>query len=101
MEIIEETISLDGVLINRTFSNGDGTGLWEAYDETGSIIDSEILSGLPIPEVIPVGVSLTNEEISVRMREAFDSVATGSLTTTKLKLAMQAAIDSIGNSQNG
>ncbi len=96
MTIIEETFSLEGVLVNRTFSNDDGTGLWEAYDETGAVVDSEILSGLPIPEVIPEIASLTNAEISLRMREAFDSVATGSLTVSKLKLAMQAAIDALG-----
>lgn len=39
---------------------------------------------------------LTPEEIATRMREAFDSVAIGSLTVTKLKLAMEAAINAIG-----
>jgi len=98
MELIEETRRLDGTLAGRTYSRNDGTGYWEEYDEEEILINTVEVFNLPIKELEVATVALTPEEISVKMREAFDSVATGTLTVSKLKQAILAAIDSIGMS---
>ena len=39
----------DGVLIEQTVDNGDGTGTRTTYDADGNVTSVEQLTGLPIP----------------------------------------------------
>ena len=99
--VVEESTTFDGRLVSRLTHIGNGQGLFETFAEDGTtVLTSETVDNVVDPTSVvvePVGQPVVNPEImATRMREAFDSVATGSLTTTKLKLAMQAAIDAIG-----
>ena len=99
--MIQEHITMfEGKMVEKVLDNGDGTGIKEKYDIFGNVIETIELNNLPLPyvespESEPEEIPLTTEA-ALRMREAFDAIATGSLTVTKLKQAMQAAIDAIG-----
>lgn len=43
----------DGILVERTVDNGDGTGTRTTFHPDGTINTVEQLSGLPIPEPEP------------------------------------------------
>ena len=98
-QLIEENRRLDGTLESEIIFFGDGLGVHNHYDETGTnLIKVDHLTNMEEPvESPPVVLALTPEEITTKMRTAFDQVATGTLTVTKLKQAMQAAIDAIGD----
>lgn len=90
--IQEHVTTFEGKIVEKILDHGDGTGIKEKYDEYGNVVETVELNNLPTPYVAPS----ESEEMAIRMREAFDAAASGSLTVTKLKLAMQAAIDAIG-----
>jgi YD repeat-containing protein len=39
----------DGVMVEQTVDNGDGTGTRTTYDSDGNVTATEQLTGLPIP----------------------------------------------------
>lgn len=41
---------LDGILVEQTIDNGDGTGTRTTFDADGNVTSVEQLSGLPIPQ---------------------------------------------------
>ena len=44
----------NGVLVEQTVDHGDGTGTRTTWDEHGNETSSEQLTGLPIPEPVPL-----------------------------------------------
>ena len=44
-----ETVFTDGVLVEQTVDNGDGTGTRTVFDADGNVTSVEQLTGLPIP----------------------------------------------------
>ena len=44
-----ETVITDGVMVEQTVDNGDGTGTRTTYDADGKVTSTEQLTGLPIP----------------------------------------------------
>ena len=44
-----ETVITDGVMVEQTVDNGDGTGTRTTYDADGNVTSVEQLTGLPIP----------------------------------------------------
>jgi YD repeat-containing protein len=44
-----ETVITDGVMVEQTVDNGDGTGIRTTYDSDGNVTATEQLTGLPIP----------------------------------------------------
>jgi YD repeat-containing protein len=47
--MLNETVFTDGVLVEQTVDNGDGTGTRTTYDADGNVTSTEQLTGLPIP----------------------------------------------------
>ena len=45
----DEMVFANGVLIEQTVDNGDGTGTRTTYDADGNVTSVEQLTGLPIP----------------------------------------------------
>ena len=45
-----DEIFRNGILIERTVDNGDGTGTRTTFDADGNVTSVEQLSGLPIPQ---------------------------------------------------
>ena len=45
-----DEIFRNGILIERTVDNGDGTGVRTTFDADGNVTSVEQLSGLPIPQ---------------------------------------------------
>ena len=45
-----DEIFRNGILIERTVDNGDGTGVRTTFDQNGNVTSTEQLSGLPIPQ---------------------------------------------------
>ena len=44
-----ETVFSNGVMVEQTVDNGDGTGTRTVYDADGNVTSTEQLTGLPIP----------------------------------------------------
>ena len=44
-----ETVITDGVMVEQTVDNGDGTGTRTTFDADGNVTSVEQLTGLPIP----------------------------------------------------
>lgn len=43
----------DGILVERTVDNGDGTGTRTAYDDKGQVVSTEQVDGLPVVDIDP------------------------------------------------
>lgn len=52
--MIDEVFRTDGTLLERLVDNLDGTGTRTTYDTDGNITGTEELTGLPIPEPVPL-----------------------------------------------
>lgn len=54
MMLINDTLHADGYLAVRVIDNGDGTGTRTTYDEHGAVTSVEQLTGLPVPNPVPL-----------------------------------------------
>ncbi len=50
---MNETIFVNGAIVEQTVDNGDGTGTRTTFDADGTVDTVEQLTGLPIPEPDP------------------------------------------------
>ena len=50
---MNETIFVNGAIVEQTVDHGDGTGTRTTFDADGNVESVEQLSGLPIPEPPP------------------------------------------------
>lgn len=46
-------VTFNGVLVERTVDNGDGTGTRTTYDDKGQVTSTEQVDGLPVVTVEP------------------------------------------------
>ena len=61
----ESTFS-DGILVEQTVDNGDGTGTRTTFDADGNVTSVEQLTGLPIPEPEPDPVEALQAQVQAQ-----------------------------------
>ena len=76
----------DGVMVEQTVDNGDGTGTRTTFDGDGTVTSTEQLTGLPIPEPDPIPIADVFAAVPVvSLEEANDTL-----------LALKAALEARG-----
>jgi len=82
--------------IVETFDDhGDGTGTRTTYDEHGNETSVEQLTGLPIPEAVPVEITLADVTAALRDPLANLTPSSESTTVRTAILNQRAALDAL------
>ena len=84
-----------GRLVERTIDHGDGTGTRTTYDEHGNETSVEQVTGLPIPEAVPVEITLADVAAALRDPLADLTPSSASTTVRTAILNQRAALDAL------
>ena len=88
-------IFFDGALVERLEDRGDGSGTRTTYDEAGNEMSVEQLTGLPIPEAVPVEITLADVAAALRDPLADLTASSASTTVRTAILNQRAALDAL------